>query len=233
MNKPRVVLFDVNETLSDIEPMGQRFIEMGAPKLLARVWFASLLRDGFALATVGTSQSFSTIGTESLYVLLSHMPLSCDLDTAVEYIMNGFANLKVHLDVVDGIRALKESGFRLITLSNGSTDIADRLLEGAGIRKDFEHLLSVDDAGVWKPGLNSYIYAANICQVQLSEMVLVAVHPWDINGAAYAGMQTAFIQREQNLYPNYFTPADYTVTALSELVDKLNVLGDNIRKDVL
>ena len=41
-----VIVFDVNETLSDMSAMGDRFSEVGAPAALAKFWFASLLRDG-------------------------------------------------------------------------------------------------------------------------------------------------------------------------------------------
>ena len=46
---PAVLLFDVNETLSNMSPMASRFVDVGAPAHLAATWFASLLRDGFAL----------------------------------------------------------------------------------------------------------------------------------------------------------------------------------------
>jgi 2-haloacid dehalogenase len=55
-------VFDVNETLSDMAPMEQRFADVGAHPLLARTWFASLLRDGFALTAVGASERFATLG---------------------------------------------------------------------------------------------------------------------------------------------------------------------------
>jgi 2-haloacid dehalogenase len=38
--RPRVIVFDVNETLSDMAPMAGRFADVGAPDLLATVWFA-------------------------------------------------------------------------------------------------------------------------------------------------------------------------------------------------
>ncbi len=59
MSTPSVVVFDVNETLSDLTPMGQRFADVGVPEWTAKVWFASLLRDGFALTAAGTTERFS------------------------------------------------------------------------------------------------------------------------------------------------------------------------------
>lgn len=49
---PAVVVFDVNETLSDMTPMAQRFTDVGAPADLATLWFATVLRDGFALTSL-------------------------------------------------------------------------------------------------------------------------------------------------------------------------------------
>ena len=45
-SRPSVVVFDFNETLSDMEPMAQRFAHVGAPEHLAELWFATVLRDG-------------------------------------------------------------------------------------------------------------------------------------------------------------------------------------------
>lgn len=53
-----VIAFDVNETLSDMSPIVSRFTEVGASEQLAGVWFASLLRDGFATALTGDQASF-------------------------------------------------------------------------------------------------------------------------------------------------------------------------------
>jgi 2-haloacid dehalogenase len=47
------MVFDVNETLSDMSPMAQRFSDVGAAAHQAATWFATLLRDGFALTVTG------------------------------------------------------------------------------------------------------------------------------------------------------------------------------------
>lgn len=53
MPSPRLLLFDVNETLSDLEPLRKRFEQVGASGRLLEVWFASTLRNGFALTAAG------------------------------------------------------------------------------------------------------------------------------------------------------------------------------------
>jgi len=215
--RPPVVVFDVNETLSDLEPLGRRFAEMGAPPELLRVWFAGVLRDGFALTVVGTSEPFAVLAAQSLRSVLFGVPLDREMDEAVAHVMAGFAGLEVHPDVPDGIRALRSAGCRLITLSNGATEVADRLLTGAGVRDEFERLLSVEEAGTWKPAAAAYKYAAGVCGVDPADLMLVAVHPWDIDGARRAGLQAAWVNRTGSPYPVYFTGPTMTVSGLGDL----------------
>ncbi|MEQ4520986.1 haloacid dehalogenase type II [Pseudarthrobacter sp. B907] len=216
-----VIAFDVNETLSDMSPMSKRFGEVGAPAEMAKLWFATLLRDGFALAASGENGSFAAIGADVLRGLLTGVELKCSVDEAVDHVMGGMNGLGVHPDVTDGIKALAAAGFRLITLSNGSAQIAEKLFSEAGIRDAFESLLSVEDAPVWKPARASYEYASAAAGVDLAGMLLVAVHPWDIHGAARAGLRTVWLNRTGGSYPGYFDAPELTVTSLTELPDAL------------
>ena len=219
--RPPVVVLDVNETLSDLTPMASRFADVGAPEHLAKLWFAGVLRDGFALAAAGTSRPFAQIGSGLLRTMLAGQPLQRTLDEAVDHVMSGFAGLPVHPDVPEGLRRLHAAGLRVITLSNGSADVADTLLSRAGVRDQLEALLSVEDAGVWKPARGAYEYAARRCEVEPHELLLVAVHPWDLDGAARAGLRTAWVDRSGGGYPDYLTAPDLTVTGLDDLAARL------------
>ncbi|RZU34499.1 haloacid dehalogenase type II [Blastococcus saxobsidens] len=219
---PSVVVFDVNETLSDMSPMAQRFTDVGAPAHLAKLWFASLLRDGFALTAAGGARPFAEVGVDGLHTLLRGVDLDRDLDAAVDHVMGGFSRLAVHPDVPDGIRTLRASGRRLVTLTNGSTSVSEALLTGAGIRDQFEALLSVEDAGAWKPSRVAYEYAARTCGTDPAGMLLVAVHPWDVDGAARAGLGTAWIDRAGTPYPRSFTPPSLRATGLTDLAEQLS-----------
>jgi 2-haloacid dehalogenase len=108
-------------------------------------------------------------------------------------------------DVPDGVRALRVAGCRLVTLSNGSVDVAGRLLVDAGVRAEFARLLSVEDAGVWEPARGAYRCTAQVCAVDAADMMLVEVHPWDVAGARRAGLKAAWVDPTGAPYPAYFT----------------------------
>ena len=218
---PTVTVFDVNETLSNMSPMAARFVDVGAPAHLAATWFAALLRDGFALTAAGATAPFAQLGTGVLRAGLDRLPLNRTVDEAIEHIMGGFDELSVHADVHDGIPALAALNTRLVTLSNGAASVAQRLFERAGIGQHFERLLSVEDAGIWKPAPGAYAYAAQQCGVEPIDMMLVAVHPWDIDGAHRAGLGTAWINRFGAIYPGYFTPPTIEATSVLHLAQLL------------
>lgn len=216
-----LLVFDVNETLSDMSPLAARFEDIGAPGHLAQIWFAELLRDGFALTVAGEAEPFSRLGAELLRVRLDGQDLDRDLEDAVKHVLAGFAELSVHPDVPEGLQELADLGVRLVTLSNGSAQVAQALLEGAGVRHLFERLLSVEDAGIWKPASGAYEYALAQCGVDAKDAALVAVHPWDTDGAARVGLGTAWINRTGGRYPGYFTKPDRSAVSLVDLARQL------------
>lgn len=220
-HSPDVIFFDVNETLSDMSPMAQRFADVGAAPELAALWFASVLRDGFALAAAGGQEQFAVLADGVLVQLLAGQELTRDLGEAVEHVLAGMQQLPVHPDVPDGLRRLRAGGSRLVTLSNGAASVADSLLSRAGVRDEVELLLSVEDAGAWKPAAVAYRWAAERCGVPLGDAMLVAVHPWDVDGAARAGARTAWLDRRGSAYPSYFAAPDLTATSLTDLAGML------------
>jgi 2-haloacid dehalogenase len=217
--RPSVIAFDVNETLSDMSPLGARFVELGASATLAPLWFASVLRDGFALTAAGENPPFAEVAQGLLESLLSQAQLNRSVDEAVRHVMDGFASLELHPDVASGVSRLAEEGFRLVTLSNGGTSVAERLLTSAGLQDRFERLLSVEDAEAWKPAAAPYRYAASQCGVEPEQVALVAVHPWDVDGAARAGLQSVWVNRSAEQLPSIFTPPTHSVTSIDEIAD--------------
>lgn len=215
------VVFDVNETLSDLTPLSRRFADLGVPEWYGPYWFASTLREGIALAACGDYRPFSEIGRETATQLLRRSGID-DPETGAGRVLEGFLELPLHPDVADGVRALHDAGYRLVTLSNGATSVAEKLLGDNGIRDRFEAILSVDDAGVWKPVRALYEYALRQCGVSGDEAVMVAVHPWDLHGAHRAGMRTAWVDRTGEPYPGHVAAPDYTVATVGDLVTHLS-----------
>src|SRR3954452_20251769 len=104
--RPSVIAFDVNETLSDLSPLGARFVEVGASASAAPLWFASVLRDGFALTALGDNPPFAGVARELLMVQLAESQLNRSVEEAARHVMDGFASLELHPDVASAVDQL-------------------------------------------------------------------------------------------------------------------------------
>ncbi len=219
---PELVVLDVNETLSDLETLRQRFIDVGAPEHLLDTWFTGTLRDGFALAASGSARPFPEVGAAVLTGLLGHVDgLALPVQDAVAGVLMDVQELQVHPDVPAGLRVLADAGVRVVTLTNGSLSQSATLLERAGVDGLVERRLSVDDAGRWKPHPDAYRYAGDSCGVALERCAMVAVHPWDLHGAAAVGMTAGWIDRRGTPWPPVFTSPAVTGRTLGEVAHGL------------
>ncbi|MFG2526241.1 haloacid dehalogenase type II [Streptomyces sp. NPDC048527] len=215
---PEVLVFDVNETLSDMRPLRTRFEQIGAPGHLLPVWFAGVLRDGFALTAAGAYADFVAVARDGIRALLPGVEgWSGDVEDAARHVLEGFAELEVHPDVPDGVLALRRSGFRLVTMTNGSAALTRQLLDRARLLDCFEAVLDVSGPRCWKPGAAAYRYAVEEIGVRPERALLVAVHPWDVDGARRAGLGGAWLRRGAASYPEVMLAPTCTAPDLREL----------------
>ncbi|MDX2644565.1 haloacid dehalogenase type II [Streptomyces sp. PA03-1a] len=222
VNRIGVIVFDVNETLSDMTPLGDRFADVGASADLLPTWFAGILRDGFALTAAGGYADFSEIATENARALLTGLgDWTGDAEVAAHHLVEGFAALTVHPDVPEGVQMLHAAGYRLLTMTNGSQATTQRLLDSAGLLEHFDALLDVSGPRCWKPSRDAYLHATDTAGVRPAEAMLVAVHPWDVDGARRAGLAGAWLRRGRAHYPEIMTPANWEAASLTELAEKL------------
>lgn len=219
---PAVAVFDVNETLSNLDGLASRLGDAGGDPGILPLWFAATLRDGFALTAAGGYADFREIAIPTLAALLTGADgLRGSPQEVAEHVVESMAQLDLHPDVADGLRTLHLAGVRIVTLSNGSSRVAEALLERAGLRDLVEGCLSVSDAGRWKPAPEAYAHAAERCEVQPGALALIAVHPWDIDGALRAGLRAGWLTRNGDPYPTYLREPEAIGQTLPELATTL------------
>jgi 2-haloacid dehalogenase len=214
---PKVLVLDVNETLSDLSHLRKAVEHAGLHWTIADLWFAQVLRDGFALAVHGEAAGFAEIGAHTLRGLAPTMD-----DDAVQVFLRTFASLPLHRDVAPGLQALVGKGVPVVTLGNGAASVAEQLLSRAGIRDLVGQVLTVEDAGVWKPARAAYDVALVATGVEPREAAMVASHPWDLHGAKAAGMSTIWINRTGRKYPTFFGTPDLEVRSFEQLAAEMS-----------
>jgi 2-haloacid dehalogenase len=82
-------------------------------------------------------------------------------------------------------------------------------------------LISVDEVGVYKPAPRVYQHAAERLTRPITSIRLVSSNPFDVIGAAAAGMQVAWLDRSAGPFDTLAPRPDLVVSTLTDLVDRL------------
>lgn len=219
--RPKVIFFDVNETLLDLAPVKNSVTNaLGGNKDLVALWFTTLLQYSL-VATVGNHyRDFNEIGMATLQMVAKNQGIALTNDKARE-ILKPMLSLSAYPEVPEALARLRQAGFRLFTLTNSSNKSVQSQITHAGLKEYFENLLSVEDVGKFKPDVKVYEWACQKAGIQPGEGMLIAAHGWDVAGGHWAGLQTAFISRPgQQLYP--LTPKPQMVASdLTQISNQL------------
>jgi 2-haloacid dehalogenase len=137
----------------------------------------------------------------------------------VHWLVGEIEKLKPFPDVVVALKKLQAKGYQLAILSNGDRD----MLQAAGphIGFKFDHIISAQEAGYFKPHWKTYAKAAEIIGLDRSSILVVANHAFDCIGAKSYGMRTAFIDRRKRPFGQTPHQPDLIVADFAELAATL------------
>ena len=220
---PSVLVFDVNETLIDIDAMAPLFEQLFGDSRAMREWFGQLVMYSMTTALSGCYVDFFTLG-QGVLRMLGEIHGVRIADPDLDRIKRAMLTMPAHPDVADGLAALRDNGFRLATLTNSPPNPGGASpLQGAGLGGYFERQFSVDTSRVFKPSTGLYTGVAAELGVRPSECMMVAAHVWDTIGAQAAGFSGALITRPGNApLPAHDLPQPTVIAAdLRELAQQL------------
>jgi 2-haloacid dehalogenase len=180
---PRVIAFDVNETLLDLTALDPLFGDAA----LRKRWFAQMLQIAFVGIITDQYIDFGAAQRGALEMM--------GLDVDPDEVGATMGSLPPHPDVVEALDRLREGGLTLCSLTNSTLEVSTAQLEHAGIADRFEAILSADTVKRLKPASEPYRHVAETFGVEIGDVTLVACHAWDCAGALAAGAQAAFVAR--------------------------------------
>ena len=215
-----LIVFDVNETLLDIESLMPIFERIFGDRSILRLWFAQLVLYSEALTLAGTYVPFTDIGGAVLNLMATTSGISIRAADGME-LTEKFASMPPHPEMPGALRKLRHAGFRLFTLTNNTAEISGLQLKRAGLLDAFERRFSVKDVRRHKPAPEVYAAVARATQTQPSQICLVACHTWDTLGAVAAGWEAALIFRPGNALLAVGPQPRINGADLNEVADKL------------
>jgi len=136
-------------------------------------------------------------------------------------LMNLYLGLEPFPEVPDVLRRLKAAGMRMAILSNGSPRMLAPLVDRAKLGSLFDAVISVEDAGVFKPHARVYQLPLDRLGVAANEIAFQSSNAWDAWGAKAFGMQVVWCNRYGQRAERLPGTPDREIKTLAELPELL------------
>ncbi|MEN3536006.1 HAD family hydrolase [Microbispora sp. ZYX-F-249] len=224
----RALSFDGDGTLWDFETAMSLALEdaarllresgVGRPDGPVTAHWLREIRDSVARLDAYRGRSMEKIRLASFEAALAqcgHADPTLARDVYDVYMRARWARLRVHEDVRESLAGLK-SRHRLALVTNGNTHPRRLGLDGV-----FESVVVAAECGFQKPDPEIYRFMLDRMRLEAGDVLHVGDDPAeDVIAARRAGLDTAWINRDQRAWPHDETPS-MTVADLRELALRL------------
>jgi 2-haloacid dehalogenase len=213
----KACVFDAYGTLFDFASAARGCRDVLGANIdrLTVLWRDKQLQYTWLRATQGKHADFWQVTGDALDFTLE--TLGIENGKLRDRLMQLYLTLDTFPEVPSVLNQLKKSGMKLAILSNGSPKMLDALVKGAKLEGMFDAVLSVEDAGVYKPHPRVYQLAVDRLAVPVSAISFQSSNAWDAYAASAFGMQVVWCnrygQRKERLPGN----PDREIKSLDEL----------------
>ena len=189
------VVFDAYGTLFDVNSAVSRCRDaLGAQAdAFSATWRRKQLEYSWLRSLIGAHADFWQVTTEALDFTCERHEIS---DTSVrQRLLDAYRDLDAYPEATAMLRAIRAAGFKTAILSNGTPAMLQSAVEAADLGAHFDAVLSVEDAGVFKPHPHVYRLAVVGLEVPAERICFVSANGWDIIGASHFGFRAVWINR--------------------------------------
>jgi 2-haloacid dehalogenase len=183
------VIFDPNSVVDEVEK-----IFPGKGLEFTKAWRSKQFEYGFLRSITNRHADFFSVTGDALDYTAELLRLELTPEARTT-LLNAYLKLKPWPDAVAGLKKLKASGVRIITIANFSQKMLAANAENAGMTSLFDELLSTAVNGTYKPDPEAYALGAKRLGLKKSEVAFAAFGGWDAFGAKNYGYSTYWVNR--------------------------------------
>jgi 2-haloacid dehalogenase len=195
MSPPRAYVFDAYGTLFDVHSAAARYqAEIGPSwERMSGLWRTKHLEYTWIHAQTSRHTTFRLLAERSLdYAIAATGGAPAGVRTKL---LDAYMTLAAYPEVAEVLASLRRSGAKLAILTNGDPDMIDAAVRSAGLSGALDAVITVHEAGVFKPDMRVYRLATERLGCAAGEISFQSSNRWDIAGAKVFGMRCAWINR--------------------------------------
>jgi len=207
------VIFDPNSVVGEVEK-----VFPGKGMDFTKAWRAKQFEYGFLRSITKNHEDFFKVTEDALLYTLANMKLEAT-EAQKKQLLNAYLSLKPWPDAVAGLKSLKASGVKIITISNFSKMMLKSNADNAGINNLFDEQLSTEINGTYKPDPEAYELGIRHLGLKKEDVVFAAFGGWDAYGAKSFGYPTYWVNRFNLPTEKLGIQADGTANNFQGLLD--------------
>ena len=217
MSRIHACVFDAYGTLFDYASAAGKCKDQLGDSLapFTALWRDKQLQYTWLRATQSRHADFWQVTGDALDFTMESMGIS---DPALrERLMSLLLTLDPFPEVETVLRSLKVKGIKLAILSNGTPKMLGAAVDNAKLGPYFDAVISVEEAGVFKPHPKVYQLAVDRLGVKAGEISFQSSNAWDAYAASAFGMRVVWCNRYGQRLERLPGKPDHEVTTLDEL----------------
>lgn len=218
-------VFDAYGTLLDFNSAAVKCrAELGEmADTLSRIWREKQLQYTWLRSLMGLHKDFWQVTGDALDFAMKSLKIRDE--NLRQRLMGLYKILDVFPEVPATLEQLKANGLKTAILSNGSPEMLLSAVEGSGIKDLLDKVISVEDAGIYKPHPSVYRLAVDSLSIEPESVCFVSSNAWDAHGASAFGFKVVWCNRYGQ--PNEILPGapDVEVSNLGEIPGILGIKG--------
>lgn len=216
MPLPAAYVFDAYGTLFDPQSVAVAADALlpGHGLDLARAWRAKQIEYTWLGSLMERREDFAAVTRGALDYALAALALPLD-EAGRDALCGAWRRLAPYPDAPAVLARLAPRP-RWI-LSNGTLAMLQPLVEAGGLAGAIDGILSVDEAGIYKPSPRVYALACERLGLAPAQIAFVSANGWDAAGAKAFGFVTWWVNRHEAPRERLGPPPDAVVASLDAL----------------
>jgi len=160
---------------------------------LSRIWREKQLQYTWLRSLMGKHTDFWQVTGDALDFAMKTLGIR---NSALRgKLMELYKTLGVFPEVPDTLKHLKSGGLQTAILSNGSPEMLSAAVEGTGISNLLDWVLSIEEAGIYKPHPSVYRIAVDTLDLSAGSICFLSSNSWDAHGASAFGLKVIWCNR--------------------------------------
>ena len=218
MNNIKAIIFDAYGTLFDVNSAAEKCKNKIGKKWedFANHWRTTQLEYTWLRSLMNRHKDFWKVTEDSLKKSMVAYKIEASMKNEL---LNLYKVLSPYKEVLETLKSLKEQGYKLAILSNGTPNLLNDLVKTNNLENFFDDIFSIEEVGVYKPDTRVYDIPIKKYGIKKNEVIFLSSNTWDVSGGGNYGYQAIWVNRNRNVFDYLDYKPKNQINSLKGLLD--------------